>query len=156
MKTHPDPPRPGSLPWSQELEELLTKWHMDCSERSRSHARCAIRKKQLYRLLSIPSIIVPIAMASLTQLYPVCDSYEAQFINSVGFLLSGALAGVSSFLNYGNKYAQHAQYEILYYELYTEIEYILAKPSAFRVQAEVALIDIRLTYEALNKSSPDL
>ena len=151
-----EPPSAALLPWSQELEDLLSKWYKDCIERSRSHARRAIRKKQLYRLLSIPSIIVPIAMASLTQLYPVCDSYEAQLINSMGFLLSGSLAGVGGFLNYGNQYAQHAQYEILYYELYTAIEYILAKPAAFRIHAEVALLETRLTYDALNKSSPDL
>ena len=145
-----------TLPWCPDVEALLQKWCTDCQERSNLHASRSNAKKRMYRLLSIPSIVIPIAMASFSQLYSVCNNYEAQVVNSLGYLLSGSLAGISGFLNYGNQYAQHAQYEVLYYELYTELECILAKPASFRGHADVLLVNIRLTYDALNKSSPDL
>jgi hypothetical protein len=145
-----------TLPWCSDVESLLRKWCADCQERSVLHARLSQKKKQMYRLLSIPSIIIPIAMASFSQLYSVCNNYEAQVVNSLGYLVSGSLAGISGFLNYGNQYAQHAQFEVLYHELNTEIECILAKPALFRGHADVVLLNTRLTYDALNKSSPDL
>ena len=144
------------LPWCADVERLMNKWCSDCKERSFIHAKRASAKKRFYRILSIPSIIIPIAMASFSQLYSACNNFEAQFVNSVGYLLTGSLAGVSTFLNFGSQYAQHAQYEILYYELGTEIECILAKPSAFRGHADMVLINTRLKYDALNKGSPDV
>ena len=145
-----------NLPWCKDVEELMKKWCSDCSERSVIHANRASAKKRLYRILSIPSIIIPIAMASFSQLYSACNNFEAQFVNSVGYLLTGSLTGVATFLNFGNQYAQHAQYEILYYELATEIECILTKPSAFRSHADIVLINTRSKYDALNKGSPDV
>jgi hypothetical protein len=144
------------LPWCPDVEALLRKWSINCQERSVLHARRSTIKKRLYRMLSIPAIIIPIAMASFSQLYSVCHDYEAQVVNSLGYLVSGSLAGISGFLNYGNQYAQHAQFEVLYFELYTEIECILAKPASFRGHTDVVLMRLRLTYDALNKSSPDL
>jgi hypothetical protein len=145
-----------SLPWCNDVEELMEKWGELCSDRSIRHARHASKKKRLFRILSIPSIILPIAMASSSQVYSVCHDDTARIVNSLGYLISGSLAGVSAFLNYGNQYAQHAQYEILYEELCTEIDCILSKPEAYRRNADVVLIDTRLKYEALNKGSPDL
>jgi hypothetical protein len=145
-----------SLPWCDDVEDLMKKWCNNCSDRSISHALRAMRKKRFFRILSIPSIVIPIAMASFSQLYSACNDYEAQVVNSLGYLMTGSLAGVGAFLNYGNQYAQHAQYEILYEELHTEIECILSKPAAYRGHADVVLIDIRLKYDALNKGSPDL
>ena len=144
------------LPWCSDVEILLRKWCTDCQDRSVLHARLSAIKKRKYRMLSIPSIIIPIAMASFSQLYSICNNYEAQVVNSLGYLVSGSLAGISGFLNYGNQYAQHAQFEVLYYELHTEIECILSKPPFFRGHADVVLLNTRLTYDALNKSSPDL
>jgi hypothetical protein len=144
------------LPWCTDVDNLMRKWCADCSERSLLHAARASTKKRFFRILSIPTIIIPIAMASFSQLYSACNNDDAKLVNSLGYLVSGSLAGVIAFLNLGNQYAQHAQYEILYYELSTEIECILAKPMAFRTHAEVVLINTRLKYDALNKGSPDL
>jgi hypothetical protein len=143
------------LPWCEQIEALLCKWSSSCCARAVIHARLAEKKKRMFRAISIPAIILPIAMASFSQLYSACNDYEAQLVNSIGYLITGSLAGVGAFLNYGNQYAQHAQYEILYEELHTEIECILAKPPIYRTRADVILVDIRLKYDALNKGSPD-
>jgi hypothetical protein len=143
-------------PWCEEVETLMRKWCSSCSERSLLHATRAGQKKRLFRMINIPTIIIPIAMASFSQMYSACNDFEARLVNSLGYLISGSLAGVGAFLNFGNQYAQHAQYEILYEELHTEIEYVLAKPIQFRGSADVMLVDIRLKYDALNKASPDL
>jgi hypothetical protein len=145
-----------SLPWSFEVEELLLKWCTDCSDRAVLHARQAERKQWRFRMISIPSLIIPIAMSSFSQLYSACNNYEARIVNSLGYLISGSLAGVSAFFNYGQQYAQHAQYEIMYDELRTEMECIMAKPALYRGHADVVLMDVRRKYDALNKGSPDL
>jgi hypothetical protein len=142
-------------PWCEEVEVLLRKWCTNCSERSVLHATRAASKKRMFRILSIPTIIIPIAMASFSQMYSACNDIEARLVNSLGYLVSGSLAGVGAFLNFGNQYAQHAQYEILYEELNTQIESILAKPVSNRGSADVVLVDIRLKYDSLNKASPD-
>jgi hypothetical protein len=144
------------LPWCEDVDGLMKKWCKDCCDRSVLHAQHASTKKRYFHLLSIPTIIIPIAMASFSQLYSACDNDDAKLVNSLGYLVSGSLAGVIAFLNLGNQYAQHAQYEILYHELSTEIECILAKPIAFRSHADVVLLNTRLKYDALNKGSPDL
>jgi hypothetical protein len=149
-------PSDDILPWVTEVEELLEKWGSDCSVRSTAHAVHANKKRRLYRIIGIPSILVPICMASFSRLYSDCDTYEVLLMNSLGYLVSGSLAGVGTFFNFGQQYAQHAQYEILYYELYTEIECILAKPANFRGHADVILGTFRLKYDSLNRCSPDL
>jgi hypothetical protein len=143
-------------PWPTTIEPLLQSWYADCQKRSVLHARNARHKKRMFRLFSIPSIIIPIAIASFSQLYSVCDDSHARVVVSIGYLMSSSLAGVGAFLNYGTQYAQHAQYEILYQEICNQIECILVTPVCHRRHSDVVLVDIRLSYDALNKGSPDL
>jgi hypothetical protein len=144
------------LPWGDEVETLMRNWCGDCSKRSVMHSTCAHTKKKYFCFLSIPTIIIPIAMGSFSQMFPDCANENTRLVSSIGYVLSGSLAGVGTFLNYGNQYAQHAQYEILYHELHTEIQSILSKPASFRGHADVVLLHMRLKYDALNKGSPDL
>jgi hypothetical protein len=148
--------QPENLPWGEGVEGLLQTWCAACNKCAVLHDKCASKKKRRFHIISVPSIIIPIAMASFSQLYSVCNDYEAQLANSIGYLISGSLAGLGAFFNYGTQYAQHAQYEMLYKELGTEMECILSKPVNFRGHADVVLAKMRLKLDALNKASPDL
>ena len=93
-------------------------------------------------------------MSSVNQLLDETDDI-AKIVTSVGFLVTGSLTGINTFLNFASQYEQHYQADARYLELYTEIQTILTKPKRDRIQADVCMEQIKNKYEHLNKSSPD-
>lgn len=141
--------------WDSRLETLMKGWGDECKEKSEAHNKAAKKKKCLHRSLAIPSIVLPLFMAAINQVYSE-DVELSVWINSIGYFLSGSLTGINTFINYASQYEQHYIADARYYELFTEIESILVKKKKNRVQADVVLEQIKHKYENLNKNSPDI
>ena len=141
--------------WNTKLETLFMHWAMECKEKADQHNKQAKRKKILYRCIGIPAVIIPITMASANQLMDE-DSYHAKLINSIGYLLTGALTAVNTFINYASQYEKHYSTEVRYMELYTDIESILIKPKKDRQAADVILERYKLKIEHINEYAPDI
>jgi hypothetical protein len=150
-----DNPDREEMLWDSRIETLLKGWGDECKEKSESHNKAAKKKKCLHRSLAIPSIVVPLFMAAINQMYSE-DVELSVWINSIGYFLTGSLTGVNTFINYASQYEQHYIADARYYELYTEIESVLVKKKKNRVQADVVLEQIKNKYEHLNKTSPDI
>lgn len=141
--------------WNNRLETLFIHWAMECKEKAQKHNDEAKRKKILYRCFGIPAVIIPITMASANQLMGE-DTYHSKLINSIGYLLTGALTAVNTFINYAAQYEKHYSTEVRYMELHTDIESILIKPKKDRQAADVVLERYKLKIEHINEYAPDI
>ena len=141
--------------WNSKLELLFHHWALECKDNAIRHNLEAKRKKILYRLFGIPAVIIPITMASMTKLIEE-DSYHATLINSIGYLITGSLTAINTFINYASQYEKHYNTEVRYMELYTDIESILIKPKKDRQAADVVLERYKLKLEHINEYAPDI
>lgn len=141
--------------WTNKIESLFRHWAAECKDNAILHNKTAKKKKCLYRTFGIPSIIIPLCMASFTQLYSD-DHYYSLYVNSIGYLITGTLSGINTFLNYASQYEKHYYSEIRYQELYTDIQSILIKPKKDRQPADVLLEKIKLRFEHINEYAPDI
>jgi hypothetical protein len=141
--------------WNNRLETLFIHWAMECKENAKQHNNEAKRKKLLYRCFGIPAVIIPITMASANQLMGE-DSYHSKLINSIGYLLTGALTAVNTFINYAAQYEKHYSAEVRYMELHTDIESILIKCKKDRQAADIVLERYKLKIEHVNEYAPDI
>lgn len=140
--------------WNNKIETLFHHWAMECKTKAKEHNKQAKRKKILYRCFGIPAVIIPITMASTNQLMGE-DSHHSKIINSIGYLLTGALTSINTFINYAAQYEKHYSTEVRYMELYTDIESILIKPKKDRQPADVVLERYKLKFEHINEYAPD-
>lgn len=141
--------------WSTKLEALFTHWACECKDNAKEHNRIAKQKKCFYRLLGIPAIIIPLCMASFGQIYSDSHDYTI-YVNSIGYLLTGTLTGINTFINFAAQYEKHYYSEIRYIELYTDIQSILIKSKKDREAADICLERIKLKFDHINEYAPDI
>lgn len=142
--------------WDTKIETLFRHWAIECKEKSEQHNKKAKLKKCLHRSLAIPSVVIPILMATMTQIIEDETVFELKVTNAIGYLLTGTLTGINTFLNYSSQYEKHYNAEVRYHELYVDIQSTLIKPKRDRIQADVSLENFRLKFEHINEMSPDL
>ena len=138
--------------WTAKIESLFEEWKEDCRSKAKTHNRRAKTKKAYHYLLSVPTIVLPLTMSTVNQFF---TEWENELINSIGYLITGSLSGINTFLNLPSQYQQHYDCEARYDELAVEIESILIKPKKDRVQADVQLESVKNRYEYLNKTAID-
>jgi len=141
--------------WTTKIEKIFLHWSLECKESAKKHNQYAKRTRCYYYLFGIPSVIIPVVMASVNQV--LGDKHETSIIiNSVGYLLTGTFTGISTFLNFSSKYEKHFYTEIRYNELYTDIQSLLIKPKRNRIAADVAIEQFKLRFEHINEYAPDI
>lgn len=143
------------MAWNEEIENLLKKYCVECEKVSLKHDIASKRKKKLYYSMSIPSIIIPLLMGFSNQFFGDTHEYSL-YSNSYGYLLTGIVTGLSTFLNYGGKYIEHSVASNRYSEICFEIENLLVKKKRFRQAADLVLEKYKNKIEALNKYSISL
>jgi hypothetical protein len=141
--------------WNSRIEMLFRHWATECKDLSKTHNVMAKRKKCIHRSLGIPAIIVPLIMASFMQVYNE-EHMLSPYVNSIGYLLSGTLTGISTFINYSGQYEKHYFSEVRYRELYTDIQSILIKPKKDRLPADVCIEQLKLRFQHINEYAPDI
>ena len=145
----------GEMEWNSKIESLFRHWATLSKENAKKHNIAAKRKKILYRVFGIPSVIIPLIMGSINQIYEEHTDI-AIIVNSLGYLISGTLSGINAFMNFSGQYEQHYNAEIRYNEIYTDIQSILIKPQNDRIQADVSIERYKLKIEHINENAPDL
>lgn len=71
-------------------------------------------KIESHYFISVPTIIIPLTMSTVNQFF---TQAESELINSVGYLVTGSLSGINTFLNLPSQYQQHYDCEARYDEL---------------------------------------
>ena len=141
-----------AMTWSENLENMLIEWKMTCESVSTIHFKRSKRKKRIHYVLSIPCIFVPLFMSFTNQFFGEEHLYTS-YMNSVGYLISGGLIGLSTFLDYSAKYVLHEVASSRYVEICLEIDSCLIKKRKFREKADVIIERLKNKIECLNKYS---
>lgn len=139
------------LPWEEREEKLLSKWMVEMYDISNKHKFNGKKYKKLYSLFSIPSTLIPLGLSSLS-----VQLEDYPLIQSILMLLTGSLVGVSTFFNLGSRFTKHFEYEHRYEELAREIEKELRKPKRYRIQCDVYMERIYMSYCSLNARAPNV
>jgi len=141
--------------WTTKIEQIFNHWAFECKEFGKLHNKFGRKYKYLYHSFGIPSVVIPLVMASVNQI--LGDAHNVSVIlNSVGYFLTGTLTGITTFLNFSSKSEKHYYTEIRYKELYTDIQTLLIKPKRNRIAADIALEQFKLRFEHINEYAPDI
>jgi len=143
------------MKWSSNLEKKLQDWMELCKDISLAHSKMAKKRKRCYYVMSIPAILIPLFMG-FTQQYFGEDHEYYPLISSTGYLITGSLTALNTFLAYGAKYVEHEVASNRYEEVMYEIDSILIKPKKHRQAADVCMERIKNNIESLNKFSVQL
>jgi hypothetical protein len=140
------------MKWNINLEKKLQEWMELCKDISIAHSVMAKKRKQCYYTMSIPSILIPLFMGFTQQYFGEEHEYYP-LISSSGYLITGTLTALNTFLGYGAKYVEHEVASNRYEEIMYEIDSILIKPKKHRQAADVCMERIKNNIESLNKFS---
>lgn len=143
------------MKWNNNLEKKLHEWLDLCKDISIAHSKMAKKRKKCHYILSIPTIIIPLFMG-FTQQYFGEEHDFYPLISSSGYLITGSLTAVNTFLGYSSKYVEHEVASNRYEEVMYEIDSILIKPKKHRQAADVCMERIKNNIESLNKFSVQL
>ena len=130
-------------PWSKPIEDRLCIWLDEAKASSKAHAASAFVLKRRYRLLSFVNIfwsaVILIANNAIN-----CDAsggaaFGLLVVNATGFLIASLIGS----LNYGSSYRIHFQYEMKYFEIAQDVEYMLMRDTDFRIPADTFMMEIK-------------
>lgn len=137
------------LKWNKNEEKLVYEWMDECKHRAEAHARCARKFKKMFVVFGIPATVIPIAMSGV-----VLDVLPREAVSSC-MILSGIITGVASFMNYGEKYARHSEYEARFLELHHSMAKEMCKPMAFRTAVDAYMEVCLGNFNRLCAGAPD-
>jgi hypothetical protein len=140
------------MKWESKQEQYVTKLRDDCLELSNEHNVASLNNKSKYIHFSLPAIILPLLLGTISQFVP--SGYE--YINSVGLTVTGVLNGVNTFYNYGKKTTVQNEFAGKYAELAGYISTELVKPKRHRIALDVFLEKITTKLNDINNSAPQL
>ena len=136
------------LLWETREETLLLSVQQKCEHAATKHERSGYRKKRLYALFGIPSTILPLITATLTQMG------EDTFVSTILMMVCGILTGVNTFFNFGRQRQCQFEFAGKYQELAMEIGVELCKPKKNRLACDVFLDRITNKFNNLNNTAP--
>lgn len=139
------------LLWEKREEKVMCKWCEDCKYRSIQHGKKGKKKKFLFGLFGIPTMLIPIVLGGVSSIVP-CHS----LVYSLGMMGTGLFSGISMFFNFGKKEQLHFEYENRFFELSNEIDSELSKPKKHRVACDVYMEKIKQEYNKCCSQSPTL
>jgi hypothetical protein len=140
------------MKWENKQEQYVTQLRDDCLNLSNQHNVASLNNKRRYIRFSLPVIILPLLLGTVSQFVP--SGYE--YINNVGLTFTGVLNGVNTFYNYGKKATIHNEFAGKYAELAGYISTELVKPKRHRIALDVFLEKITTKLNDINNSAPQL
>jgi len=144
----------GEEEWSNAFEELAKEWGDSASKASIEHSKAGKAFKTKHVAVGLPAVLIPIIMAPIST--GLSDVEGVQYINMVGFLVSGCLSATYAFFGFDKKHQQHMDFASRYMDVYTDVKYELVKSRSFRVAPDQFLLRIQMKMDSLGGSAPDL
>ena len=137
------------LMWESREEDVIHNWMAVAKNKEIYHNDKGKTYKNMYAVFALPAMLIPIVISGVgTELDPF------PLVRSAVLILSGCIAGVSAFFNFGSKMSRHFEYEGLYGQFYAELQVELSKPKANRIQCDVFLQKYLDRFNLLNNSAP--
>lgn len=139
-------------PWCSKGENLILKWSADIQLQKQLHERSGYYFKRLRKMWSLPTVVIPSIMSPVSAVFS--DMTWIKYVNMSAFICVGFLGAVDSFYNFSTRKEKHFNHSARYAELQTAIEGELFKPKKFRIQSDVFLTQVRMSYDILNTTAP--
>ena len=137
--------------WTSRQENLLKAWMTTINDLSDKCIKKGGTLKRLYHICGIPASITPIILGGLSS--TILTTYP--LVMSVLLIVSGCMAGVSGFMDYGRKSQQNYDYASRLVELSIEVDTILHKSKRGREPCDVILERVKQRYIALKNVEPN-
>lgn len=144
----------GEESWTQATENLAIKWGEEAKKTSEAHAKAGLKHKFKHVVVGLPAALIPIVMAPVSSAFADEDGIE--YVNMVGFLVSGALSAAHSFFSFDKKHQKHMDYSARYNDVYTDVAYEMALSRKHRSPPDRFLLRIQMKLDALGQNAPDL
>ncbi len=147
--------------WTNEIEDLLTKWKNALNEKHNIHLDISEQHKKSYEKETFVAVILPILMSIIQGIIIYIQSTSPNHIDNVynstsinyeplNNLINIILFSVLSIMSYiiksrnnGSKSAHSNQHSVRYMDVVSRIELELAKHKNQRIAAGVFVQDIR-------------
>lgn len=141
-------------PWDEPHEELIDKWRESCKSLARSHEDAAQAYKKKNVMYGLPSLMIPMVMAPLSA--ALKDYDYISYIETIAFMSTAVASAMVQFFKFSAKSERHFSFATRYADLVTDIDQELAKARRFRQQVDTFSLKVKMMYDALNRSAPDL
>jgi hypothetical protein len=146
-----DDPDREELLWSNRQNVLLKKWLGDIDNKVMYHKKKGVKMKNLFHSFGIPSVLLPIVLASLSSAFIASHPVVLPSL----LMGSGCAGGISQLFNFGKNAQLNEEYSSKYRELGLEITAILAIPKRNRPACDVFLERVKQRFIALENSAPN-
>ena len=141
-------------PWLDPKEELLTRWKNSCSRAAETHRRHAVRCRLYHRLAGLPTIILPLVMTPVSSI--LRQQWWISYLEATAFMMTGTSTALVQFFDFSGRMQAHSSFSSRYSDIVTDIEQELAKPRAHRQQVDTFSLRIKMWYDSLNQTAPEL
>lgn len=142
----------GEEAWTSEAEKLVGGWANNATDKSKIHSEKASRNKFFHSFFGLPSILLPVAFATLTPLIDGIPSHA--YIQVSSYIAIGILSGINTFYNFDKRASKHEYYSSRYNELANDVRYQMYKSRRFRVSSDEFLARIQAKLSALDEKEP--
>lgn len=141
-------------PWDTPTEDLIKEWRESCSSLAAAHEQSARTCKRKHVWYGLPSLMIPMVMTPLSA--ALKDQDWISYFEMTAFMCTAVTTAMVQFFNFSGKSERHFSFSARYADLVTDIDQELAKPRHFRQQVDTFSLKVKMTYDALNNSAPDL
>lgn len=141
-------------PWDTPTEDLIKAWRESCSSLANAHEKNAIKCKRKHIFYGLPSLMIPMVMTPLSA--SLKDEKWISYVETSAFMCTAVTNAMLQFFNFSGKTERHFSYSARYADLVTDIDQELAKPRQYRQQVDTYSLKVKMMYDALNRSAPDL
>lgn len=122
------------LLWDTREEKYIKDIEQKCKDHSMELQKKGYRQRMCYRLWGIPSMILPLIAAAVSE-YAI----EHKAYGTILMLLSAVCTSLNTFFNFGKRYQQLFDGSQKYQELADEIGLELCKPRKYRLDCDLVL-----------------
>ena len=138
--------------WSKRHNEFLQKLSDESKNACIKHNIACKYKLYYFRLLSIPTMTLPIITAGINEYI----SDEFKYITTSLMILSSGCSLVNTLYNFGKSSQQHNEYAGKYSDICQEIEYTLCRSKKNRIACDVSMQKYIYKTQNLHSNAPML
>ena len=137
--------------WDQRTSSLLEDWHARATTAQFGHQTRSVATRRLYILLGVPVVaLTTLVGTSVFATFNETPSQLAKFLVGTISILAAVLAGIQTFLSYGQLTERHRTAAARYASCRRTIEVALAKHDASAVER------IRVELDKVGAASPQI
>ena len=140
-------------PWSDNHEACLLSWASKWEQIAVQHSKKETQMKYLHKLLQIPNVLIPIALA------PILASKQLSENNPLiilALIISGITGGLLPILTLEKRAEQHSQAEFRYTDMLSDLEALLAQQRKYRPRCDVTMQNFKMRMDIAAKLSPNV